>query len=156
MSPAPERGAPVRVPSAILFACSMNAVRSPMAAAIMRHLAGRNVYVVSAGVRSGTPDPFVTVVMNEIGIDISKHKPTSIQDLHDSSFDLIITLTPEAHHQALEFTRTMSVDVAYWPTLDPSLVTGSREQVLDSYRACRDGLFRRIKRFFDLGRSPDV
>jgi protein-tyrosine-phosphatase len=156
MSAPPERAARVPVPSAILFCCNMNAVRSPMAAAIMRHLAGRHVYVVSAGVRSGTPDPFVTIVMNEIGIDVSKHKPTSISDLHDTSFDLIVSLTPEAHHQALEFTRTMSVDVAYWPTLDPTLVSGSREQILDSYRACRDGLFRRIKRFFDVGRAPDV
>ena len=102
-----------------------------MAAGILRHLAGRRIYVESAGVRTGQQDPFVTIVMDEIGIDVSKHKPIAINDLHDTNFDLVVTLTPEAHHQALEFTRTMAVDVDYWPTLDPTLVTGNRDQVLE-------------------------
>lgn len=147
------------LPVAVLFACTLNAIRSPMAAAILRHLGGRRVYVESAGVRpEGDPDPFVTVVMEEIGIDISKHRPQSIKDLHDTSFDLIITLSPEAHHQALELTRTMAVDVEYWPTFDPSLMLGqgSREQVLDSYRAVRDSLFKRVKARFQLGGLPRV
>jgi protein-tyrosine-phosphatase len=110
--------------------------------------------VESAGVRTGETDPFVTAVMDEIGIDMSRHAPVAINDLHDSSFDLIITLTPEAHHQALELTRTMAVDVVYWPTLDPSFVTGNREQVLASYRACRDTLFANIKTFFNFDRKP--
>jgi len=150
---------PGELPGAVLFACTLNAIRSPMAAAILRHLAGRRVYVESAGVRpEGDPDPFVTVVMEEIGIDISKHRPQAIKDLHDTSFDLIITLSPEAHHQALELTRTMAVDVEYWPTFDPSLMLGqgSREQVLDSYRAVRDSLFKRVKARFQTGGLPRV
>ena len=93
------------LPSAVLFACTMNAVRSPMAAAILRHLAGNRVYIASAGVREGEHDPFVDAVMNEIAIDVSRHTPQVIADLHDTSFDLIVTLSPEAHHQALELTR---------------------------------------------------
>jgi protein-tyrosine-phosphatase len=145
-------------PSAVLFACTMNAVRSPMAAAILRHLCGRTIYVESAGIREGEPDSFVTAVMNEIGIDVSKHRPRSLRELHDSSFDLIVTLSPEAHHQALEFTRTMAVDVEYWATLDASITIGSgtREQVLGSYRQVRDQLFARIKGRFELGGSPGV
>jgi protein-tyrosine-phosphatase len=145
-------------PSAVLFACTMNAVRSPMAAAILRHLAGHRIYVESAGVRAGDRDPFVDAVMNEIGIDVTLHRPRTLRDLNDTSFDLIVTLSPEAHHQALELTRTMAVDVEYWPTLDASLVIGSRsrEQVLDVYRDVRDGLFRRIKQRFRLEGGPTI
>ena len=144
------------IPDAVLFACSMNAVRSPMAAGILRHLAGRRIYVESAGVRTGDQDPFVTIVMDEIGIDVSRHHPVAISDLYDTNFDLIISLTPEAHHQALELTRTQAVDVDYWPTLDPTFVTGNREQVLASYRTCRDTLFKKIKNFFNLDRTANL
>ncbi len=146
------------LPGAVLFACTMNAVRSPMAAAILRHLAGRRIYVASAGVRAGETDTFVAAVMDEIGIDVSQHTPHTLADLHDTSFDLIITLSPEAHHQALEMTRTMAVDVEYWPTFDASLMVGqgSRAQILDSYRAVRDRLFKRIKDRFGLEGGPSV
>jgi len=146
------------LPGAVLFACTLNAVRSPMAAAILRHLGGRGVYVESAGVRAGESDPFVAAVMEEIGIDVTKHTPHTLADLHDTSFDLIITLSPEAHHQALELTRTMAVDVEYWPTMDATARhgLGSREQILQGYRDVRDALFRRIKRRFGFEGGPSV
>jgi protein-tyrosine-phosphatase len=140
------------LPGAILFACAQNAIRSPMAAAIMKHFYGRNVYVESAGVRPGAADPFVAAVMDEIGIDIGKHRPHSFEDLEDTSFDLVISLAPEAHHKALELTRTMAIEAEYWPTFDPSAAVGSREQILDSYREVRDQLTRKIRtRFGTLG-----
>lgn len=146
------------LPGAVLFACTMNAVRSPMAAAILRHLAGRRVYVESAGVRAGEPDGFVTAVMEEIGIDVRRHAPRSLKDLGDTSFDLIVTLSPEAHHQALELTRTMALDVEYWATFDASLMVGSgnREQTLGAYRQVRDRLFGRIKDRFQLDGGATV
>lgn len=134
-----------RRPQAVLFACSHNAVRSPMAEALGRHLFGREIFFASAGLRAGELDPFAVAAMDEAGIDISKHKPRSFDDLEDDSFDLIISLSPEAHHRALEYTRTLAVDVVYWPTLDPTAVQGSREQMLDAYRGVRDGLEKRIK-----------
>jgi protein-tyrosine-phosphatase len=151
------RDLPRDLPGAVLFVCSMNAVRSPMAAAILRHLAAGRCYVVSAGVRAGGPDPF-TEVMNEIGIDIASHRPATLEDLHDTSFDLIVTLSPEAHHQALELTRTMAVDVEFWPTFDATMMVGhgSREQVLHVYRSVRDHLFRRIKERFGFTGGPTV
>ncbi len=157
-SPGPPGLTPSIRPNAVLFACTMNAVRSPMAAAILRHLAGRSIYVESAGIREGDADPFVTAVMNEIGIDVSQHRPRTLHDLNDSSFDLIVTLSPEAHHQALEFTRTMAVDVEYWPTFDASIMigSGSRDQVLASYRQVRDHLFAKIKSRFALSGGPSV
>jgi len=136
----------------------MNSVRSPMAAAILRHLAGRRVYVASAGVRAGGPDAFAAPVMEEIGIDITQHTPHTLRDLYDTSFDLIVTLSPEAHHQALELTRTMAVEVEYWPTFDATGMIGyaSREQILQAYRDVRDQLFARIKRRFGLEGGPTV
>jgi len=129
-----------------------------MAAAILKHLVGQRIYVQSAGVRAGELDPFMVAVMDEIGIDVSRHAPTTIDDLNDTSFDLIITLSPEAHHQALELTRTMAVDVEYWPTMDATamLGQGNREQVLATYRDVRDRLFRRIKERFGLEGGPSV
>lgn len=146
------------LPGAVLFVCTMNSVRSPMAAALLRHLAGRRTYVESAGIRRGEQDGFVIAVMSEIGIDVSRHRPRTLADLHDASFDLIVSLSPEAHHSALEMTRTMAVDVEYWPTFDASLMvaSGSREQVLQSYRQVRDMLLKRIKQRFRLEGGPVV
>jgi protein-tyrosine-phosphatase len=153
---APARKAIAGLPGAVLFACNMNAVRSPMASAILRYLTGGRIYVRSAGVRSGEADPFAIAVMDEIGIDIAKHRPVTIEDLEDTSFDLIVTLAPEAHHKALELTRTMAVEVEYWPTMDPSAASGNREQILSAYRAVRDQLFERIKTRFGLGAPPQA
>lgn len=132
-------------PQAVLFACTRNAVRSPMAEAIGRHLFGRDIYFASAGVKRGEANDFALAVMDEIGIDMSKHHPRTFEDLEDSCFDLIVTLSPEAHHKALDFTRALATEVVYWPTMDPTAIEGSRERVLDAYRSVRDSLMSRIK-----------
>jgi protein-tyrosine-phosphatase len=119
-----------------------------MAAAILRHLAGPLTYVESAGVWPGDTDPFAIAVMEEIGLDISGHTPQTISDLNDTSFDLVISLSPPAHHQALEMTRTQAIEAEYWPTFDLSAARGSREQILEEYRKVRDGLIQRIKARF--------
>ena len=128
----------------------MNSVRSPMAAGLFKHYFGRT-YVGSAGVRKGDLDTFAVAAMEELGLDIAKHKPMTFEELEEwegLNFDLIITLAPEAHHKALELTRTMAADVEYWPTPDPTPTEGTREQRLDAYRAVRDQLMRRIKERF--------
>jgi protein-tyrosine-phosphatase len=135
-------------PSNVLFACTLNAVRSPMAAALMRHLAGERIYVESAGVRAGALDPLAVEAMEEIGLKIGQHQPRCFEDLEDSSFDLVITLSPEAQHKAVELTRTAATEVEYWPTIDPTAVEGSREQRLAAYRAVRDQLLDRLKQRF--------
>ena len=136
------------LPGAVLFACTLNAVRSPMAAAIMRHLYGRFVFVESAGARQGELDLLAVEAMDEIGIEVGKHKPKRFEDLEDVSFDLVVTLSPEAHHKAMELTRVTAAEVEYWPTMDPTIVEGSREQRLEAYRAVRDGLMRRMEQRF--------
>src|SRR5262245_5540530 len=135
-------------PHAVLFACGMNAVRSPMAASLLREMFGRNVYVGSAGVQKGELDPFAVAAMQEIGIDISRHKPITFEELEDLeglNFDLIVTLSPPAHHKALELTRKVAADVEYWPMLDPAVAEGNREQRLSAYREVRGQLMARMR-----------
>jgi len=135
-------------PQAVLFACGRNSIRSPMAAGLLRGFIGRGLYVASAGVRKGELDAFAVAALDEIGIDIAKHKPMTFEELEDwegLNFDLIVTLAPEAHHKALELTRTLAAEVEYWPTPDPAAIEGSREQRLDAYREVRDQLLERIK-----------
>ena len=134
----------------MLFACSMNAVRSPMAAARLKHYFGKT-YVGSGGARKGELDPFAVSVIDELGLDISKHRPMTFEELEEwegLNFDLIVTLAPEAHHKALDLTRTVAADVEYWPTSDPTVIEGSREQRLDAYREVRDQLARKIRQRF--------
>ncbi len=136
------------LPGAVLFACSQNAIRSVMAEHLMRQFYGSRVYVDSCGVRAQENNGFVIAVMDELGIDTSRHRSKTFDDLEDSSFDLVISLSPEAHHRALELTRTMAIEVEYWPTIDPSATAGRREQILDSYRQTRDSLNQRLKQRF--------
>jgi protein-tyrosine-phosphatase len=142
------------LPEAVLFACTMNSVRSPMGEALLKHLLGHRIYVDSVGVRAREIDPFAVEVMDEIGIDLSKHRAKSFDDLEDTSFDLIISLSPEAQHQAVELTRTMACDVEFWNTFDPSLVEGNREARLQAYRDVRDHLKKRIEERFTLDLKP--
>jgi len=140
-----------RAPQAVLFACGMNSVRSPMAASLLQQMFPHALYVRSAGVRKGELDPFAVAAMAELGLDISKHKPMTIEELDDwegLNFDLIITLSPEAHHKALDLTRTLAADVEYWPTPDPTGTQGSREQKLQAYLEVCDGLLLRISKRF--------
>ena len=138
-------------PSAVLFACTMNSVRSPMAEGLLKHLLGHVIYVDSAGARSSEIDGFAVEVMDEIGIDISKHKAKTFDDLEDSSFDTVISLSPEAQHKAVEMTRVMACEVVFWNTFDPSIIEGNRETRLDAYRQVRDQLMTKIKERFSSG-----
>jgi protein-tyrosine-phosphatase len=136
------------LPSSILFLCGMNAIRSPMAEAIIKSLSLPGVYVASAGVRHGERDPFVDAVLDEIGLSLGKRQPQTLDDLEDDFFDLIITLAPEAHHAALELTRASSVEVVYWPMPDPTVEADTRDQQLAAYRDVRDRLSAMIEERF--------
>jgi protein-tyrosine-phosphatase len=138
----------IEEPSAVLFACVQNAVRSPMAEALLKHHRGTAMYVDSCGVRQGELDPFAVEVLNEIGVNLTRHRPKSFEQMEDGFFDLIISLSPEAHHRATELTRTMACDIEYWPILDATLVEGTREMRLAAYRQVRDELRRRIEARF--------
>lgn len=156
-------------PGAVLFACNLNQVRSPMAEALLKLLVGDRVYVDSCGLRApgmvhdevadedvaAGVDPFVEAVMAELGCDVAAHRPKTFDELEDNSFDLVVSLTPEAQHRAVELARGRAADIEYWPTIDPTLVDGSREVRLDAYRQVRDALAQRIsQRFGGVGPSP--
>ena len=136
------------LPRSLLFLCGMNAVRSPVAERLARAMLPSSVFVASAGVHVGKPDPFVDAVLAEEGLDTGERTPRTLDDLEDDYFDLIVTLSPEAHHVALELTRTLAVEVEYWPTADPTATQGTRDQVLAAYRDMRDRLKARISERF--------
>ncbi len=145
-----------RLPGAVLFACNLNRVRSPMAAGLMTRLFGTRVFVDSCGLRldgDSLADPFAVAVMDELGVDLAGHRSKTFDDLEDESFDTVVSLSPEAHHRAGELARRRAVDLEYWPTHDPTLATGARDAVLDAYRAVRDGLEARIIRRFGQTRT---
>ena len=134
-------------PRSVLFACGLNSLRSPMAARLFGHLVGPSVPVRSAGVQTADLDAFAVAAMAEIGLDIGNHRPVTFEELEDLEgldFDLIVTLSPKAHHKALELTHRLTAAVEYWPTADPSVIEGSREQRMHAYRELREQLTKRI------------
>lgn len=142
-----------RLPDAVLFCCNFNQVRSPMAEALMKHLIGTRIFVDSCGLRRARfdpdvddieVDPLAAQVMKELGVDLTRHRCKTFAELEDDSFDLVISLTPEAQHRAVELARGRSAEIEYWPTLDPTLAEGSREHRLEAYRQVRDSLAERI------------
>jgi protein-tyrosine-phosphatase len=130
--------------SSILFVCTSNAIRSRLAQALAVWRTRGRVHIDSCGVSPGEPDGFVVAVLDELGLDVSDDPPKGFRDLEDSDFDLIVTLSPEAHGAALKFSEHLAAEVDYWPTVDPSLVEGSREQRLEAYRRTRDEILQRI------------
>ncbi|MDA5194513.1 arsenate-mycothiol transferase ArsC [Govanella unica] len=149
---------PTSNPTSVLFACSMNRVRSPMAEAIAKYLLGKRIFIDSVGVRKGEvePDPLCLAVLDEIGLDLSRHRSKTFDELQDASFDLVISLSPEAQHNAVELTRHMACEVEYWPTPDPTAVEGSREARLAAYRQVRDLLMDRIRTRFGIAPPSGV
>jgi protein-tyrosine-phosphatase len=144
------------IPASLLFACSENSVRSPMAEALAKRLYGQASYIDSVGVRASEVDFFAAAALDELGIDVHRHHAKTFDDVDPSSFDLIVTLSPEAHHQALEFTRGTAAEVEYWPVMDPSVVEGSREMRLSAYRSTRDQILARLKARFGAPSGPSV
>jgi protein-tyrosine-phosphatase len=150
------------LPGAVLFACNFNQVRSPMAEALLKRLVGTSIFVDSCGLKRARPtddededgegpraDPFVEAVMAELDCDLSLHRPKTFDELEDNSFDLVISLTPEAQHRSVELARGRAADIEYWPTQDPTLAEGSREARLAAYREVRDALAQRIAERFE-------
>ena len=145
------------LPSAVLFACNMNSIRSPMAEGILKFLHGGSIFVDSVGVRKTEINGFCVTVMDEIGIDMSQHNSKSFDDLENSYFDLVVPMSPGAQHKAVEMTRAMACEVEYWNTFDPSIIESEdRDTMLEAYRTVRDQLMERIKARFPMHRVSDT
>ena len=144
------------LPASVLFACSHNSVRSPMAEALAKRLYGQASFIDSVGVAASDVDAFAVAALDELGIDVHRHLSKTFDDVDPASFDLIVTLSPEAHHSALEFTRSTAAEVEYWPTPDPTAVEGSREARLAAYRQTRDQILARLKARFGAPSGPTL
>ena len=135
-------GAPLQ---AVLFCCSLNAVRSPMAEALAKKGYGSRLYIDSAGLVKTERDPFALSALEEIGIDFTEDTPRTLDEIDPESFDLVIALSPEAHLAAADHLRATAVELIYWPVDDATQATGTREQRMLAYRAVRDYLMARIE-----------
>jgi protein-tyrosine-phosphatase len=135
-------------PASVLFVCTLNAVRSPMAEAMTKHFYGKDMLVESAGVRAGDPDGFAMAVMNEIGLDITRHWPRAFEELEFTDFELVVALSSSARRKAEAFFRACGAPVEYWPTPDATQIEGTRDQRLEAFREARDGLLGRIRQRF--------
>ena len=139
------------LPQSILFCCDHNAVRSPMAEGIMKKLYGTGTYVQSVGVINDLEiDGFSIAVCDEIGVELSRHRSRSFDEMERwgddlSSFDLIVALSPASQRRALELTRLFHLTVEYWPILDPTGIGETRETKLISYRQTRDQILNKLK-----------
>ncbi len=135
------------LPTSVLFVCTMNAVRSPMAAALLR-ASLHGTQVDSAGVQAGALDPLAVEVMREIGIALSSHQPRCLAEVKGGAYDLVVALSQEAQIQVTDLAPGAVLE--YWPVGDPTGVGDSREQRLDAYRAVRDELLKKLKSRFQL------
>lgn len=139
------------LPQSILFCCDHNAVRSPMAEGIMKKLYGTDTYVQSVGVINDLEiDGFSIAVCDEIGVELSRHRSRSFDEMERwgddlSSFDLIVALSPASQRRALELTRLFHLTVEYWPILDPTGIGETREMKLVSYRQTRDQILNKLR-----------
>ena len=134
--------------SSILFLCNHNIIRSPMAEHLVRLDFGNRIYTTSAGLIPGEIDPFVTSVMDELGCELRGHVSQTIEDLDDTWFDVIVSLSEEADAAIKKSDRIGTDHYLYWPTGDPTVVQGSRPHRLDAYRAIRDQINERIRSTF--------
>ena len=138
-------------PQSVLFCCDHNAVRSPMAEGIMKKLYGMDIYVQSVGVKNDLEiDGFSIAVCAEIGVELSRHRSRSFDEMEQwgddlSSFDLVVALSPASQRRALDLTRYFHLTVEYWPILDPTGLGETREAKLDSYRQARDQIVSKLK-----------
>ena len=142
------------IPHSVLFCCDHNAVRSPMAEGMMKKFYGHAAYVQSAGVKNDLEiDGFAIAVCQEIGVELSRHRSRSFEEMQSwgddlGSFDLIVALSPASQRQAMELTRLAHLDIEYWPVMDPTGIAEGREAVLAKYRETRDQIrARMIDRF---------
>jgi protein-tyrosine-phosphatase len=135
-------------PHSVLFVCTLNAVRSPMAEAMTRKFFGKDMRVESAGVRAGEIDGFAMAVMNEMSLDITRHWPRTFEELEFTKFDLVIALSSSAHRKANAFFGAGDATIEFWPTEDATGIEGTRDQRLEAFRGVRDGLLAQIRQRF--------
>ena len=128
------------MPGSVLFCCDHNAIRSPIAEGLAKLYYGKKIFIQSAGILNEVEiDGFAIAVCAEIDVILERHQSRSFDEMEKwgddiSSFDLIVALSPAAQRAALEYTRYFSLDIEYWPILDPTGLHEERNLILETYR----------------------
>ena len=134
----------VDTPGSVLFACTHNMIRSPMAEAMMKARFPGKVFVDSCGIHPGSMDSFTVQVMAEMDIDVSRHEPKNFNDLQDGYFDLVVCFSEESHAIAKDFVKGKSMELEFWPIYDAGLTSENQQLRLDAYRMVRDAIADRL------------
>ena len=142
------------LPGTVLFACTHNMIRSPIAEGLTKAMFPNKVFVDSCGIYKGAPDGFVITVMEEIGIDMLSHQPKNFADLENEYFDLIICFSAESYEVAKDFADGKSSEVIYWPVFDAALASDVREERLAAYRQVRDTISDQLNKQFNALIAP--
>lgn len=137
-----------KLPSSVLFVCTLNSIRSPMAEGIMKKLYGADIYIQSCGLEAGELNDLMVSVMGEKGIDMSDHSSKSLDDLGDMSFDVAIAFTQDVAEALKAVFVDADTQIDIWPTPDPTAGDLNVRAMMDNYRAVRDTIMQRIKRKF--------
>ena len=138
----------------VLFVCTRNSIRSPMAEALAKDLATqgliRSESFESAGVDPSDVDGFAISVMAELEIDLLRHDSQDLEDVMAKDLDLVITLSDVAAVHAQDLADKSGATLEAWSVEDPSRVEGSREEKLAAYRQTRQALRDKLLQRFAL------
>ena len=136
----------------IVFVCTYNRIRSPMAAALLTALSPELDKVDSCGVaiNDSFADGFTIAVMAEVGIDLNNHTAKDVADMDLTTADMIVCFSETSYEVLCKMRKTLptACDILYWPVYDPDLLAESRPRRLAGYRAVRDTIRQHLLTHF--------
>ena len=137
----PQRSSSV----AVLFVCTGNSARSPIAEALMRHHGGNTVHVTSAGThpRPRLHPHAVRVLRSEFGIDVAGQKPTDIGGLTTRRFDRVVTLCDKARERCPQFAHQPRR--VHWSLQDPATTRDAEEASYPDFRLIAADIETRVR-----------
>lgn len=135
-------------PSSVLFVCHLNSIRSPMAEGLCKKLYGDRIYAQSCGLEAGELNDLMVAVMREKGIDLSEHEAQTLENLTDTSFDIVIAFTENAGEAAKAAFEGIDTEILIWPTPDPTHGVLDVRAMMNNYRSVRDFIEGRLKKQF--------
>ena len=135
-------------PKSVLFVCTLNSIRSPMAEGLMKQRYSSDIYIQSCGLEAGEFNDLMVAVMKEKGIDMSAHSSRTLESLSDTSFDVAIAFTEDVAGALKAVFDDSDTDIELWPTPDPTADAMDVRAMMNNFRAVRDTIEARIVRKF--------
>jgi arsenate reductase (thioredoxin) len=132
----------------ILILCTGNSCRSQMAQGFLQSF-DKNIEVNSAGTNPAARiNPGAVKVMAEVGIDISRNSPKSVDEFLNEQWDYVITVCDDANETCPVFTGKVK-NRLHMSFMDPSQVIGSEEFIMSEFRRVRDEIEEEFYKLFN-------